>query len=126
MIESRAHPHSIEACENGIKVTAWEITKKRTAPEFFAEHTVKEVLTWSDLDLEAGDRLTEPFEMPGLWNEAVDYAIKPILTDAGFVPRGHHPRTQGVATPVGWKPAHPAGRIRRGRLTVSATSALFS
>lgn len=33
-----AHPHSIEACENGIKATAWEITARRAPPEFFAEH----------------------------------------------------------------------------------------
>src|SRR5580658_958664 len=55
-----AHPHAIEACENGIKATAWEITKKRTPPEFFAAHTVAELLTWSDLELEGEGRLTEP------------------------------------------------------------------
>jgi hypothetical protein len=32
-----AHPHAIEACENGIKATASEITKKRT-PRFAARH----------------------------------------------------------------------------------------
>jgi anaerobic selenocysteine-containing dehydrogenase len=55
-----ANPHSIEACENGIKATAWEITSKRTTPDFFAQHTVTELLSWSDLDLEDHGRLTEP------------------------------------------------------------------
>jgi hypothetical protein len=55
-----AKPHVIEACENGIKATAWETTSKRTTPEFFAQHTVTELLSWSDLDLEDQGRLTEP------------------------------------------------------------------
>jgi len=55
-----AHPHAIEACENGIKATAWEITAKRTPPEFFARHTIAELLNWSDRDLEGEGRLTEP------------------------------------------------------------------
>src|SRR5450755_4778786 len=63
-----AHPHAIEACENGIKATAWEITEKRTPPEFFAEHTVTELLTWTDLNLEAEGRLTEPLK----WDAATD------------------------------------------------------
>jgi len=57
-----AHPHAIEACENGIKATAWELTAKRTTPEFFAEHTVTELLDWSDRDLEGHGRLTEPLK----------------------------------------------------------------
>jgi molybdopterin-dependent oxidoreductase alpha subunit len=63
-----AHPHAIEACENGIKATAWEITARRAPPEFFAEHTVREMLTWSDLELESTGRLTEPM----VWNAATD------------------------------------------------------
>jgi molybdopterin-dependent oxidoreductase alpha subunit len=73
-----AHPHSIEACENGIKATAWEITKKRTPPEFFAEHTVKELLTWSDLDLEGEGRLTEPLK----WEAATDKYVRIGWQDA--------------------------------------------
>ena len=38
-----------EFCENGAKATAWEITDKRCPPEFFAEHTVAELESWSDL-----------------------------------------------------------------------------
>jgi molybdopterin-dependent oxidoreductase alpha subunit len=63
-----AHPHSVEACENGIKATAWEITARRAPPEFFAEHTVQELLAWSDLELEDTGRLTEPLK----WNSQSD------------------------------------------------------
>ncbi|MBS0418680.1 MAG: FdhF/YdeP family oxidoreductase [Proteobacteria bacterium] len=73
-----AHPHSIEACENGIKATAWELTSKRNTPEFFAAHSVTELLSWSDLELEDEGRLTEPLRwdatsdkyVPVSWNDA--------------------------------------------------------
>jgi molybdopterin-dependent oxidoreductase alpha subunit len=67
-----AHPHSIEACENGIKATGWEITPKRTPPEFFAQHTVTELLSWSDLDLEDQGRLTDPLR----WDAATDKYVR--------------------------------------------------
>jgi len=63
-----AHPHAIEACENGIKATAWEITARRAPPEFFARHTLSELRNWSDLELESAGRLTEPM----MWNPATD------------------------------------------------------
>jgi molybdopterin-dependent oxidoreductase alpha subunit len=55
-----AHPHSIEACENGLKATAWELTNKRATPELFEKHTLSELETWSDLELEEMGRLTHP------------------------------------------------------------------
>ena len=55
-----AHPHPAEFCENGAKATAWEITSLRTSPEFFARHTVTELLGWADYDLEQQGRLTHP------------------------------------------------------------------
>ena len=73
-----AHPHAIEACENGIKATAWEITNKRTPPEFFAEHTITELLAWSDLDLEGQGRLTEPLK----WDAATDKYVRIAWADA--------------------------------------------
>jgi molybdopterin-dependent oxidoreductase alpha subunit len=73
-----AHPHAIEACENGIKATAWEITDKRTPPEFFAKHTVKELLSWSDLDLEGEGRLTEPLK----WDAPSDKYVRVSWEDA--------------------------------------------
>jgi molybdopterin-dependent oxidoreductase alpha subunit len=55
-----ASPHAFEFCENGAKATAWEITSKTTTPEFFAQHTLAELRTWSDKDLEDNGRLTHP------------------------------------------------------------------
>lgn len=58
---AKPHPsHPAEFCENGAKATAWELTKKRVTPKFFAEHTVSELRTWSDYALEEVGRLTTP------------------------------------------------------------------
>jgi molybdopterin-dependent oxidoreductase alpha subunit len=54
------HPHALEFCENGAKATAWELTAKRTGPEFFAQHSVTELRSWSDYALERHGRLTHP------------------------------------------------------------------
>jgi len=54
------HTSAFEYCENGAKAVSWEATKKRTPPEFFAEHTVSELLAWSDHDLEDHGRITHP------------------------------------------------------------------
>ncbi len=55
-----ADPHALEFCENGAKATAWEVTAKRVTPEFFAAHTLTELEDWTDHELEALGRLTEP------------------------------------------------------------------
>ena len=39
-----ASAHPFEFCENGAKATAWELTSLRTPPDFFAKHTVTELL----------------------------------------------------------------------------------
>ncbi|MEM1364957.1 MAG: FdhF/YdeP family oxidoreductase [Pseudomonadota bacterium] len=54
------HGSSFEFCENGVKAVAWEATKDRVTPEFFAKHTVAELQQWSDFDLEREGRLTHP------------------------------------------------------------------
>lgn len=73
-----AHPHAIEACENGIKATAWELTSKRTTPEFFAAHTLTELLSWQDLDLEDQGRLTEPLR----WDAGTDKYVRVSWNEA--------------------------------------------
>jgi anaerobic selenocysteine-containing dehydrogenase len=73
-----AHPHTIEACESGIKATGWEITRKRTTPEFFSKHTLTELESWSDLDLEAHGRLTAPLR----WDPASDKYVEVAWEDA--------------------------------------------
>ncbi|GAB5901077.1 MULTISPECIES: FdhF/YdeP family oxidoreductase [Mycolicibacterium] len=50
----------LDICENGIKHVTWEMTHKRVGPDFFAQHTVSELATWSDFALEDQGRLTEP------------------------------------------------------------------
>ena len=55
-------PHALEFCENGAKATLWDLTTARCEPEFFARHTVSELLTWGDYRLEKEGRLTEPLK----------------------------------------------------------------
>ena len=63
-----ANANPFEFCEEGAKATTWEITSRRCTPEFFAEHTVTELESWSDHALEEQGRLTEPLR----WNASTD------------------------------------------------------
>ncbi|WP_449410065.1 FdhF/YdeP family oxidoreductase [Methylobacterium komagatae] len=73
-----AKPLAFEYCENGAKATAWEQTRRRATPDLFAEHTVSDLLTWSDYALEEAGRLTHPMRYdpasdryrPCTWEEA--------------------------------------------------------
>lgn len=73
-----ADPRVFEFCENGAKATTWEITQKRVGPDFFARHTVRELETWHDHELEDAGRLTHPMRydaasdkyLPVEWSEA--------------------------------------------------------
>jgi molybdopterin-dependent oxidoreductase alpha subunit len=73
-----AKPHPFEFCENGAKATAWELTSRRAPPEFFLQHTVKELLAWSDHDLEEQGRLTAPMR----WDPATDRYLECSWHDA--------------------------------------------
>src|ERR1700721_1176217 len=72
------HTSSFEFCENGAKAVAWEATAKRCTPEFFAAHTVTELESWSDYQLEMQGRLTHPMDydaapdkyLPVSWRDA--------------------------------------------------------
>jgi molybdopterin-dependent oxidoreductase alpha subunit len=72
------HTSAFEYCENGAKAVSWEATRKRTPPEFFAEHTVTELRAWSDHDLEDQGRITHPMAydaasdryLPIAWDDA--------------------------------------------------------
>ncbi|MEG3125823.1 FdhF/YdeP family oxidoreductase [Sphingomonas sp. GB1N7] len=74
------HVHPVEFCEEGAKATAWELTTYRTTPEFFAQHTLTELRTWRDYDLEQNGRLTHPLRYDAAtdkyvacsWDEAFD------------------------------------------------------
>ncbi len=72
------HTSSFEYCENGAKAVAWEATKKRTTLEFFAQHTVSELLDWSDFALEDEGRLTHPM----VYDAASDHYVPIAWEDA--------------------------------------------
>ena len=77
-----AKPLLFEFCENGAKATAWEITSHRCTPEFFAKHTVSELLEWDDYHLEQAGRLTHPMRYDAATDKYVPvgwgYAISEI------------------------------------------------
>ncbi len=73
-----AHPHPAEFCENGAKATAWEITSKTVDVDFFADHSVASLRTWSDHDLEAIGRLTVPMR----WDASTDRYAEVEWNDA--------------------------------------------
>jgi molybdopterin-dependent oxidoreductase alpha subunit len=55
-----------EFCENGAKAVAWEATRDRVGREFFATHSVAELLADDDHSLEHHGRLAEPMYLaPG-------------------------------------------------------------
>src|SRR5271155_1193245 len=56
----KEHTSTFQFCENGAKAVTWEATKKRVTPEFFATHTVTELLQQSDYELEDHGRITHP------------------------------------------------------------------
>jgi molybdopterin-dependent oxidoreductase alpha subunit len=71
-----------EFCENGAKAIAAEATAKRVTPEFFAQHSISELLSKSDYWLEQQGRITHPMIRradsdhyePIDWEEAFTYA----------------------------------------------------
>ncbi len=73
-----ADHHPVEFCENGAKATLWELTSREATPDVFARHTVTELKTFSDYDLEQLGRLTHPMRfdrasdhyVPCSWDEA--------------------------------------------------------
>ena len=67
-----AEPHPFEFCENGAKATLWDLTPNRCTPEFFAKHSVSELKTWKDFDLEHVGRLTHPMR----YDHATDHYVE--------------------------------------------------
>ncbi|MET3859067.1 FdhF/YdeP family oxidoreductase [Rhizobium sp. OAE497] len=74
-----AKTHPLEFCENGAKATAWEVTSRRTDQAFFADHTLSELESWRDHDLEEHGRLTRPMR----WDAQSDRYL-PVEWDAAF------------------------------------------
>ena len=98
----------LDICENGIKHVTWEMTKKRTDRKFFAEHTVTELLSWSDFQLENEGRLTEPM----VYNSATDHYVPISWDDANALIAKH---LRAMDSP------HRASFYTSGRLSNEAT-----
>ena len=75
----KEHTSTFQFCENGAKAVTWEATNKRVTPEFFGQHTVTELLGWTDYQLENEGRLTHPLA----YDPASD-KFQPIGWDAAF------------------------------------------
>ncbi len=85
----KEHTSTFQFCENGAKAVTWEATNKRVTPEFFAEHTVSELLTWSDYELENAGRLTHSM----VYDHASD-TYRPIAWEDAFARIGEVMRSQ--------------------------------
>jgi molybdopterin-dependent oxidoreductase alpha subunit len=88
----KEHTSTFEFCENGVKAVAAEATAKRVPPEFFAKHTVTELMEWSDFDLENEGRLTHPMR----YNPATD-KYEAVSWDGAFELMAAH--LNGLADP---------------------------
>jgi formate dehydrogenase major subunit len=77
----------LEFCENGAKALAHEATKFRVTRDFFAAHSVTELMAQSDYWLEMQGRLTEPMR----YDAATDHYV-PVSWDDAFALIGRHLR----------------------------------
>ncbi|WP_458096449.1 FdhF/YdeP family oxidoreductase [Roseomonas sp. WA12] len=85
-------PLPFEYCENGAKATAWEITRKRVPVEFFEQHTITDLLSWSDHDLEKIGRLTHPMRLDRARDRWVPVAWDDAFREIGAELRGMDPK----------------------------------
>ena len=86
-----AVPHPFEYCENGAKATAWEITPKRVDEAFFADHTLAELETWLDYDLEESGRLTHPMRYDAATDRYLPVPWEQAFAEIGQELRALHP-----------------------------------
>ncbi|HEY1735790.1 MAG TPA: FdhF/YdeP family oxidoreductase, partial [Methylovirgula sp.] len=93
--------HAFEFCENGAKATLWELTTRRCTPEFFARHTVAELETWHDYDLEQQGRLTHPMR----YDRATDHYV-PCSWDEAFTAIGAELKALDPKTTIFYASGH--------------------
>ncbi|WP_026597106.1 FdhF/YdeP family oxidoreductase [Methylobacterium sp. 77] len=86
-------PLTFEYCENGAKATAWEQTAKRCGPDFFAEHSVTELLDWTDYALEEQGRLTHPLRYDAASDRYVTVSWEEATTAIGRELRALDPKS---------------------------------
>ncbi|WP_165855783.1 FdhF/YdeP family oxidoreductase [Marinobacter sp. JSM 1782161] len=75
----------VQFCENGAKAVNWEATKRQVGREFFARHSVNELLQRSDHWLEYQGRLVEPMRY-----DAASDRYLPIGWDDAFALIAEH------------------------------------
>ncbi|GBQ58333.1 FdhF/YdeP family oxidoreductase [Komagataeibacter swingsii] len=78
---------TLEFCENGAKALAFEATKRKVGADFFAAHTVTELMSRSDHWLEEQGRLTQPMRY-----DAVSDHYVPCTWDEAYAMIGRHLR----------------------------------
>lgn len=78
----------VQYCENGAKALAWEGTAKRCTPDFFAEHTVSELASWDDYDLEMVGRLTHPLAYDAVSDKYLPVSWEDAFARIGAIMRG--------------------------------------
>jgi molybdopterin-dependent oxidoreductase alpha subunit len=98
----------LDLCENGVKHVTWELTRKQVDREFFAAHTESELAGWSDYDLEAAGRLSEPMSYDAASDRYVPISWEEAFELVGSVLRG-------LESP------HQASFYTSGRLSNEAT-----
>ena len=76
---------TLDFCENGATALAHEATKFRVTRDFFAQHTVTELMEQTDYWLEMQGRLTEPMR----YDAASDKYV-PVRWDEAFATIGRH------------------------------------
>jgi molybdopterin-dependent oxidoreductase alpha subunit len=86
------HRKMAEFCENGAKAVASEATTRRADPEFFARHSISEMLGQSDYWHDQQGRITHPM----VRNPGADH-YEPISWEAAFDLIGNELR--GLASP---------------------------
>lgn len=86
------NPHVAEFCENGAKATLWDLTTARCGPDFFRDHTVSELVTWDEHDLERQGRLTHPLRYDAASDRYVETGWDEAFAAIGAQLRGMDPK----------------------------------
>ncbi|MBW9117681.1 FdhF/YdeP family oxidoreductase [Rhizobium cauense] len=87
-----AKTHPLEFCENGAKATAWEVTSRRADRAFFEAHTLAELESWRDHDLEEQGRLTHPMRWDSEGDKYVPVDWEEAFEEIGRELRGISPK----------------------------------
>ncbi|MFT6835804.1 MAG: molybdopterin-dependent oxidoreductase alpha subunit, partial [Francisellaceae bacterium] len=98
----------MDICENGIKHSTSEMTRKACDPDFFAKHKVSSLKSWSSYQLEQVGRITEPM----VYQAETDHYV-PISWDKAYKMIGD--KLQNLNS------AHEAAFYTSGRLSNEGT-----